>query len=244
MLSHAVGQLHLLSVVGGKGNHFEGGLRVPAIAWWPGTLAPGQVSTQVVSTMDVYPTLVHLAGGQMPTDRHIDGHAIPAIIGQNLRENKSQQRGGFQNETETETERGVLFFYCNAQLMAVRYMQYKFHYRTKRLYSQRELNDNCEGGVPKQNRMDRIGCSNLMTHDPPLVYDVEVDPGEEYPLSLERLSDLLGEASSLIREHRRTLGNLREPMLHWQNRHRTLIPCCNPPYCMCNYSKPLNKLAK
>ena len=226
-----------LRVSGGKGNHFEGGLRVPAIAWWPGTLAPGQVSRHVVSTMDVYPTLVHLAGGKMPTDRYIDGRANPDIIDGSVHVNESRQPSDFPNGSDID--RGILFFYCNAELTAVRYRQYKIHYRTKRPYSQRQLSDNCIGGVPRWDMMTRMTCHDMMTHDPPLVYDVEVDPGEEYPLPRERLSGVLGEAEVLIIEHRRSLGNLPEPMLHLKNCHRTLIPCCNPPYCTCGYSVPL-----
>jgi len=47
---------------GGKASSWEGGVRVPAIAWWPGTIAAGGVSSEVVSTLDVFPTLLKLAG--------------------------------------------------------------------------------------------------------------------------------------------------------------------------------------
>lgn len=47
---------------GGKGSSWEGGLRVPAIAWWPGTVPAGTVSDTIVSTMDLYPTVLHMAG--------------------------------------------------------------------------------------------------------------------------------------------------------------------------------------
>ena len=230
-----------LPVSGGKGNHYEGGLRVPAIAWWPGTLAPGQVSTHVVSTMDVYPTLVHLAGGQMPTDRYVDGRVIPDVVDGSLRVKEAHRRGEGDG---SDVDCGILFFYCNAELMAVRYRQYKIHYRTKRPYSRSELSDNCVGGVPRLDIMTRITCHDLITHDPPLVYDVEVDPGEEYPLPREMLSAPLGEAAALILEHRRSLSNLPEPMLHLKNCHRTLIPCCKPPYCTCGYSVPLRNYYK
>jgi arylsulfatase len=51
----------------------EGSLRVPFIVRWPGRVPAGAVSNEIVHTTDVFPTLAHLAGGKLPTDRIIDG---------------------------------------------------------------------------------------------------------------------------------------------------------------------------
>jgi arylsulfatase A-like enzyme len=68
---------------GGKATTWEGGLREPTIALWPGKIAPNIVSDAVASEMDMLPTLVKLAGGQVPTDRKIDGKDIwPLLSGQ------------------------------------------------------------------------------------------------------------------------------------------------------------------
>lgn len=56
-----------------KGSNFDGGIHVPAIAWWPGKIPAGQVSGEVVASVDVFATLVTTAGGKLPTDRTIDG---------------------------------------------------------------------------------------------------------------------------------------------------------------------------
>jgi arylsulfatase len=59
-----------------RGNYFtalEGSLRVPAIMRWPGKIAPGQVSNEIVHVVDVMPTLTRIAGGTVPKDRIIDG---------------------------------------------------------------------------------------------------------------------------------------------------------------------------
>ena len=45
----------------GKGTTWEGGMREPAIVWWPGSIAAGQVSTELVTTMDIYTTRDSLA---------------------------------------------------------------------------------------------------------------------------------------------------------------------------------------
>jgi arylsulfatase A-like enzyme len=58
---------------GWKLTFFEGGLRVPTALQWPAQIAPGQQFNQPTSHIDFTPTAVAAAGGQMPTDRSIDG---------------------------------------------------------------------------------------------------------------------------------------------------------------------------
>ena len=52
---------------GRKGSVYEGGIRVPFIARWPGQVAPGTVTTQVVAFQDVMATAAELAGAALPT---------------------------------------------------------------------------------------------------------------------------------------------------------------------------------
>src|SRR6185295_11364685 len=59
----------------GKGTTFEGGVRVPAIFWWPGTVAPGVVR-EMGSLLDVLPTLAALAGAPLPSGRTLDGYDL------------------------------------------------------------------------------------------------------------------------------------------------------------------------
>lgn len=57
-------------VPGGKAmGGWEGGIRVPGIFRWPGRLAAGKVIDEPTSLMDIYPTLVTLARGELPKDR-------------------------------------------------------------------------------------------------------------------------------------------------------------------------------
>ena len=58
---------------GAKGTSWEGGVRVPAIAWAPGRVPGGRESDAIVSTLDVLPTFAKLAGASLPPDRHLDG---------------------------------------------------------------------------------------------------------------------------------------------------------------------------
>jgi len=57
----------------GKGSNFDGGVHVPAIAWWPGKIPAKQVSREAVASVDVFATIVAAAGGKLPDDRVIDG---------------------------------------------------------------------------------------------------------------------------------------------------------------------------
>jgi arylsulfatase A len=89
---------------GGKGTTWEGGVREPTIAWWPGRIAARTVCDAAMSEMDVLPTLVKLAGGELPTDRRIDGKDIwPLLSGQT-----------------TASPHDALFYFNGLKLEAVR----------------------------------------------------------------------------------------------------------------------------
>lgn len=115
---------------GGKGDSsWEGGLRVPGIAYWPGTIVPG-VSAAVVSTMDIFATAVAAAGAPMPTGRIYDGRSLLPLL-----------RG--VNETSPHE---ALFHYCGDTLMAVRYKQWKLRFFTEQLPFDNYSTVHCTGG--------------------------------------------------------------------------------------------------
>lgn len=90
---------------GGKGSTWEGGVRVPALAWWPGRIASGAVCSAPISEMDVLPTFVRLGGGVVPADRRIDGLDIwPLLAG----------------KTSESPHDALLYFSRENQLKAVR----------------------------------------------------------------------------------------------------------------------------
>ena len=66
-----------------KGSAWEGGLRVPFIARWPSVIPPGAVSHEPAMGIDIFPTLLALAGGSLPVDREIDGKNILALLTEN-----------------------------------------------------------------------------------------------------------------------------------------------------------------
>ena len=94
---------------GGKGSTWEGGVREPTIAWWPGKIAPGSVSDAVAGNIDFLPTFVTLGGGKVPADKKIDGKDIsPLLLGQSK-----------------ESPREAQYFYREYNLQAVRVGQWK-----------------------------------------------------------------------------------------------------------------------
>jgi arylsulfatase len=67
---------------GGKGDFWEGGIRVPAFAVWPGVIGEGQIVGDMITVHDLYTTFAKLGGGTkyIPTDRVIDGIDQTAML--------------------------------------------------------------------------------------------------------------------------------------------------------------------
>jgi arylsulfatase A-like enzyme len=65
---------------GRKGSVYEGGHRVPAIAWWPGKIEPNQQTDELAITLDIMPTILSIAGIDPPEDRHLDGLDLSPIL--------------------------------------------------------------------------------------------------------------------------------------------------------------------
>lgn len=65
-----------------KGSLYDGGLRVPLIAAWPGTIAPDRRSDRPVGLIDLYPTFVEVAGAAPPSGQPLDGGSLaPLLLG-------------------------------------------------------------------------------------------------------------------------------------------------------------------
>ncbi|KAF7253568.1 Steryl-sulfatase [Varanus komodoensis] len=71
----------------GKSTNWEGGIRVPGLLRWPGLLQSGQHIDEPTSNMDVFPTIVKLAGAALPSDRAGDCIVYQLVRG---RKKKSQ----------------------------------------------------------------------------------------------------------------------------------------------------------
>ena len=67
-----------VSLRGGKRDLFEGGVRVPAFAYWPGTIAPNQMTDEIIDLADFMPTVAELAGIQAPVG--VDGVSYAGLL--------------------------------------------------------------------------------------------------------------------------------------------------------------------
>jgi arylsulfatase len=94
----------------GKGTTWEGGMRAPLLARWPGVL-PAARTTQAFGTlMDILPTCARLAGAAPPADRPLDGRDLTDVL-----------RG------QSEGREAELFYYVADRLQAIRQGPWKLH---------------------------------------------------------------------------------------------------------------------
>ncbi|MEW6302937.1 MAG: sulfatase [Verrucomicrobiota bacterium] len=98
---------------GFKGSTWEGGMRVPTIAWWPGKVPAGTASDEITGMFDILPTLVKLGGGKLPAGRKLDGGDIwPILAGQ----------------SGARSPHDVFYFYRGFKLEAIRSGPWKLHF--------------------------------------------------------------------------------------------------------------------
>jgi arylsulfatase A-like enzyme len=95
---------------GGKGTTYEGGMRVPFIARWPGHVPAGKVCHEPLTQLDVLPTLVALTGAKMP-QKKIDGADISPIL---------------LDKPDAKNPHDALYYYGDGSLRAVRSGRWKF----------------------------------------------------------------------------------------------------------------------
>ena len=62
------------------GPKYEGHMREPTLAWWPGKIPAGTVTSEIAASIDILPTLAKLTGAAVPIDRIIDGRDISALL--------------------------------------------------------------------------------------------------------------------------------------------------------------------
>ena len=65
---------------GGKGMYYEGGIRVPMFAYWPGVIKPGSTCEEPIISTDFYPTFLQMAGGAPSQDYQLDGKSILPLL--------------------------------------------------------------------------------------------------------------------------------------------------------------------
>jgi arylsulfatase A len=134
----------------GKGSAFDGGVRVPFVARWPGKIPAGRLNNAPAMTIDLLPTIANLAGAAVPDGRIIDGRDIWPMI-------SSAAAGEGSHE--------AFYFYWGKELHAVRSGKWKLHLP----HPYRHLEEAGGGGKPGRESRQEIGLS---------LFDLEKDVGE------------------------------------------------------------------
>lgn len=152
----------------GKATTFEGGVRVPFIARWPGRIPRGRVCGELAATMDLLPTLARLAGAELPRDRRLDGRDIGPLL---------------RGEPGARTPHEAFYYYWGRELQAVRSGPWKLHFP----HTYPRPDPPGADGRPGRYTELRIGSA---------LFNLETDPGEtrdvaaQHPEVVRRLEAL------------------------------------------------------
>lgn len=164
----------------GKGTAFEGGVREPFIARWPGRIPAGRVCEEPAMTIDLLPTFARLAGAGLP-ERKIDGLDIWPLLA-----------GAPGAKTPHEA---FFFYYANNELRAVRSGEWKLHFpHTSRTMKGQEPG---RGGRPGKYRSEPVGQE---------LYHLAKDQGESIDVAAQN-PDVVKRLEALAEGMRGDLGD-------------------------------------
>jgi arylsulfatase A-like enzyme len=163
---------------GGKGQTWEGGIRVPAIIRWPGVVPAGAISSAPVSVLDIMPTVCAFAGVTLPASLRLDG---------------TDQSAFFQRPTDALngwlSSRKTHFHYCGLNPIAARYLEYKVHWATQRWDPGHEAicTECCPragytAGLFGTTTLCQCDAKSLDERNPPLLFNIRRDPNETRPI--------------------------------------------------------------
>lgn len=161
----------------GKGTAFEGGMRVPFIARWPGRIPAGTVSREPAMTIDLLPTIARLVGARLPA-HPIDGLDIWPLL--------SGTRGA-------KSPHEALYFYWDAGLHAVRSGPWKLHFAHDYVHPEPVGG----GGQPGKVLTLKTGLA---------LYNLETDVSEKRDVSAEH-PEIVARLQALAEKARAELGD-------------------------------------
>jgi arylsulfatase A-like enzyme len=154
----------------GKGTTFDGGVREPFIAWWPGTIPAGVVCETPLMTIDLLPTVAGFIGADLPP-LPIDGRDAGDVL---------------LGRTTASPQEAYFFYYHRNDLEAMRSGRWKLHFP----HRYRTMRGRVPGAGGKPGPYDNSARTGLE------LYDLRIDPGETrdvaaaHPEVVERLTAL------------------------------------------------------
>ena len=137
----------------GKGTAFEGGVRVPFVAWWPGTIPAGTTSDEPLMTIDLLPTIAEWLDVALPKHT-IDGKSAVAIFN--------------GEEGARSPQEAYFFYYKENNLEAIRWGKWKLH--VPHGYRSMGIRPVGSGGTP--------GTYDYSLKTGLALYNLEIDPSE------------------------------------------------------------------
>ncbi len=118
---------------GAKATSYEGGMRVPAIFWWPGKIEP-DVIMDIGSTLDLLPTISKISGASLSQDRNYDGYDLSATLIENKKSSREE-----------------MFYYHGTNVFAARKGDYKLYF----------YENNPNGYPEKLGKLDELKLFNI-----------------------------------------------------------------------------------
>jgi arylsulfatase A len=161
-----------------KGTAFEGGVRVPFVARWPGRIPRGATGKIPAMTIDLLPTFAKLAGATLAADRIIDGRDIWPLL---------------TNAPGAQPPHDALYFYWGRELHAIRSGQWKLHLP----HPYRSLESAGNDGAPGKYVEKQIELS---------LFDLEADPGETTNVASQH-PDVVTRMQTIAEQARDDLGD-------------------------------------
>ena len=194
---------------------------MPAIFHWPGVIPPSSVSTEVTSLMDLFPTFIELANTDFPKVKPLDGQSLVPILLHNA-----------------PSPHSVLFIYDSLRdyLVTARYGKYKIYFAMQSIPDPKDYALYChKNGKPRTDTYFATRNPKIEKLKVPVIYNIEADPSEVVQLNALDHVDVLTEVADLLQKERETWIDRKPVQLKRVNLNHRLVPCCDPPFCTCNF---------
>ncbi|XP_064006714.1 arylsulfatase G isoform X2 [Pogoniulus pusillus] len=193
-----------------KQTTWEGGHRVPAVVYWPGHIPANRTSSALLSTLDIFPTLVALAGASLPLNRRFDGLDVSPVlfgwsdVGHKVLLHPNSGAAGRYGEIE-----------------ALRLAQYKAFYTTGGAMA-------CDGSTGPAEH-----------HQPPLIFNLDRDAQEQEPLDVAS-SEYQAVLPAISRAYAQALEDIMTDNITAADYSKdpAVTPCCSPQHVACRCQVP------
>uniref|UniRef100_A0A8C3M063 Arylsulfatase G n=1 Tax=Chrysolophus pictus TaxID=9089 RepID=A0A8C3M063_CHRPC len=198
-----------------KQTTWEGGHRVPALVYWPGHVPAERSSCAMLSTLDIFPTLVALAGATLPPNRRFDGTDVSPVlfglsdVGHKILLHPNSGAAGKDGAVE-----------------ALRLAQYKAFYTTGGAKA-------CDGSIGLEEH-----------HWPPLIFNLDRDIQEQEPLDVAS-REYQAVLPAISRAYAQALEDIATDNITVADYSKdpAAVPCCSTQHVACRCHAPTSHTA-